>query len=126
MRSKSKMSQALAVTEGQQQPDLLGHFLGNLGFPAFIVTTLFPGIFGKVSRYPRVARMLTIPLVLWLASNFLIGKLLALWRKTMANAMSSVTITSDDFYLYTAFRSWLSKQKLIMLEKSITAQSVTP
>ena len=42
----------------------------------------------------------------------------------MANAMSSVTITSDDFYLYTAFKSWLSKQKLMMLEKAITAQSV--
>ena len=118
------MSQALAVSEGQQQPDLLSQYLGNLGLPAFIVTTLFPSIFGKVSKYPRAARILTIPLVLWLASNFVISKLLALWRNIMSNAMSSVTITSDDFYLYTAFKSWLSKQKLIMLEKAITAQSI--
>ncbi len=124
MRPKVKMSQALAVSEGQQQPDLLSQYLGNLGLPAFIVTTLFPSIFGKVSKYPRAARILTIPLVLWLASNFVISKLLALWRNIMSNAMSSVTITSDDFYLYTAFKSWLSKQKLIMLEKAITAQSI--
>ena len=124
MPRKFKMAQALAGVEGQEQPDLITQYLGNLGLPAFIVTTLFPSIFGKVSKYPKAARILTIPLVLWLASNFIIGKLLALWRKTMSNAMSSVTITSDDFHLYTAFKSWLSKQKLLMLEKAITAQSV--
>ena len=119
------MSQALAVADPEQQPiNLISQFLGNLGFPAFIITTLFPNLFGKVSKYPRAARIFTIPLVLWLASNFLANKLVQMWRKIMSNAMSSVTITSDDFYLYTAFKSWLSKQKLMMLEKAITAQSV--
>ena len=122
-QSKSNMSQLTTADKGDQ-PDILSSYLGNLGLPAFIVTTLFPNLFGKVSKYPRAARLLTIPLVLWLASNFLIGKLYSLWRKVMSNAMASVTITSDDFYLYAAFKSWLSKQKLWMLERAITAQSI--
>jgi mitochondrial chaperone BCS1 len=121
---RSKMPQEIAVLGGQQPTDILTQYLGNLGFPAFIITTLFPSIFGSLSRYPRAARILTVPLVLWLASKFVINRVVALWQKIMSNAMSTVTIASDDFYLYTAFKSWLSKQKMMMLEKAIHAQSV--
>jgi mitochondrial chaperone BCS1 len=106
------------------QADMLSQFLGNLGLPALVLSSVFPGLLRTIQKHPRIARIITIPFVLWLTSNFLMNKLFSLWRHTMTNAMSSVTITSDDFYLYTAFKSWLSKQRMMMLEKAISAQSV--
>ena len=108
----------------KSQSDVLTHSIGYLGLPAFLLTTFAPDLFGKLSRYPKAIKLITIPLALWLAATFAAKKLASFWAYLMSYGMASVMVTSDDYNLHASFKRFLTTKKMIMIKRNKLATSV--
>ncbi|ETN44588.1 uncharacterized protein HMPREF1541_10258 [Cyphellophora europaea CBS 101466] len=117
------VSQAAAKTASKGEKSLSDQFFGQIGLPAFIITTFYPQLISKLAKYPKTVRLLSLPLALWIGWEFVAAKLTTFWYKLMSNGMSSVLISSEDGALHSSFRRFLNTKKLMMLERQVTATS---
>ena len=116
--------QGAASILSKSQSDVLTHSIGYLGLPAFLLTTFAPDLFGKLARYPKAIKLITIPLALWLAATFAAKKLASFWAYLMSYGMASVMVTSDDYNLHASFKRFLTTKKMIMIKRNKLATSV--
>lgn len=116
--------QGAASILSKSQSEVLTHSIGYLGLPAFLLTTFAPDLFGKLARYPKAIKLITIPLALWLAATFAAKKLASFWAYLMSYGMASVMVTSDDYNLHASFKRFLTTKKMIMIKRNKLATSV--
>lgn len=115
----------LIDTNVQQKDDksLSGQLMGQIGLPAFIISTFFPYIVPKLAKYPKLVRLLSLPLALWIGWDFLSAKLNDLWRTLMSTAMSSVCIDAGDGSLHSSLRRLLYRKKVMQSYREMSAAS---
>lgn len=102
---------------------LSSQLFSQIGLPAFIISTFFPHLMHTLSRYPRLVRLLSLPLALWIGWEFLSAKLSTLWYTLMSTAMSSVCIDSGDGSLHASFCRLLLSKKLMDSHREMSAAS---
>ena len=115
------------VPEEGDEKDLSQQFFGQLGLPVFILSLfpkLLPQLIQKLSKHPKLVKLLSLPLVFWVGSEFLSNKLVGLWTKIMSTAMTCVRIDSADTTLHSSFLKMLHGKKLMQSHREMSASSV--
>lgn len=107
----------------KDEKSLSGQFLGQIGLPAFIISTFFPHILPKLAQHPKLVRLLSLPLGLWIGWDFLSAKFSNLWYMLMSTAMSSVCIDAGDGTLHTSLRRLLHRKKVMQSHREMSAAS---
>ena len=110
-------------SNGNDEKTLSQQFMGQIGLPAFIISTFFPQIMHQLGKYPRLVRFLSLPLALWVGSEFLWKQLFTLWTKLMSTAMTSIKIDSQDGQLHSSLRRFLQDKKLMQSHREMAASS---
>ena len=108
------------------QNSLLSQF-GQIGIPAFIMSTFGPSIQAKLAKHPKIMRSLSIILTLYLTlsvgSSVIMGWLPRFWANLMSYGMSHVDVSSQDATLNRDVTSWLATKRLVMVERFQSARS---
>lgn len=110
-------------TEADSNKSLSNQFLGQIGLPAFIISTFFPHLMHKLANYPKLMRLLSLPFAVWIGWEFLSTKLISLWSKLMSTCMSSICVYSEDSRLHASVCRLLHNKKLMMTHRAMSAAS---
>jgi hypothetical protein len=111
------------VPTEEDSKSLSTQFFGQIGLPAFIITTFFPQIVHQLSKYPKLVKLLSIPLALWIGSEFVWNQVYSLWSKLMSTAMTSVKIDASDSRLHSSFRRFLYNKHVMQSHREMSASS---
>lgn len=102
-----------------------GNLMGSAGLPGYILM-IFPKILTKLSRYPRLAKVLSFALTLALASylNFSLvsSGISTAWTYFISLFTSSVSISGEDPIIDQA-QSWLRKMPMFLPSTSLKGES---
>ena len=101
-------------------------FASNMqfGVPAAIISTFGPSIIKLAKKYPKLATLANLPVIIWFLSKYVMGEVHRLYKWMMSHAMASVTIKkSDDETLYDNVKSWILTKAVFRERSSLSVTS---
>jgi hypothetical protein len=106
---------------------LTSSILNTLGLSSYILSAFGPQLQPKfekfVAMHPKLVKLVTLPLALWIGYEVLWSKVYTFWPKTIAVSTSSITIDSGDSALHSSFRRFLWEKRIMQSHRQDLAAS---